>query len=70
MTDDKAPSGWQPIETAPRDGTLILMWIEHTIDIKGGPMIGGWHKKIGFSASRFDVPTHWMPLPPPPESEP
>ena len=58
---------WQPIETAPRDGTTILVWrkYEYSYD----------HLRMGLDRyvdgiwrfSRRDMqPTHWMPLPDPP----
>ena len=58
----KASLEWQPIETAPRDGTFILTWHKEG----GGPDIsryinGAWTKWA-------IVPTHWMPLPEIPES--
>lgn len=50
---------WQPIETAPKDGTDLLLWepslgqsvIAHSVN-------GEW--------PWFYKPTHWMPLPDPP----
>jgi hypothetical protein len=56
---------WQPIETAPKDGTSILggkhgfdPFICHWRDAKGGQWFsdvahGYWHEGV----------THWMPLP-------
>lgn len=78
-------SEWQPIETAPRDGTeVILGSLAQTY--KGAPVpprvtIGYWTQDDepeyeycdpywmswdgGFT--KENPPTHWMPLPPPPE---
>jgi len=60
---------WQPIETAPRDGTEILS--------HGGILYwrndacgGGWYTITGINypgrCVAWEV-THWMPLPKPPE---
>lgn len=68
--DDFEPTQWQPIETAPRDGTCILAWYE---GVSVRPMVirfmdGSW---IGatFESGRNTVvdATHWMPLPEPPK---
>ena len=57
---------WQPISTAPKDGTWILVF---------QPARGPWRDRIkevrgGHVASRHgwgdDYPTHWLPLPEPP----
>jgi hypothetical protein len=55
---------WQPIKTAPKDGTKILTyqeWASYTISYFD-PKWGNW---VGASSARYD-PTHWMPLPKPP----
>lgn len=74
-------SEWKPIETAPRDGTPILVarldkafgWVRGWSRWSGACGIYGW-----VSHGFFDVPgclglahpTHWMPLPAPPEAAP
>ena len=82
---------WQPIETAPKDGTEILLynedgniesgnWVEAEPD--GTDCMGsdaGWMSFSGFTfpgrsfgnpdyfTKQQAPPTHWMPLPEPPE---
>jgi hypothetical protein len=62
-------SDWQPIETAPKDGTKILAWEfdDYTI-VWWGVSASGWY---GWKFSDDWIscyPTHWQPLPAPPES--
>ncbi len=70
---------WQPIETAPKDGAVIV-WGRYWSDEQGWmlePKIARWDASA-FGGSwvvdhryPFSVrPTHWMPLPPPPEVTP
>ncbi len=72
----KKVDGWQPIETAPKDGTWFLGYrpvtsIEDTIDVwhwdpraetDGAP--GFWVNAADSNLDNF--PTHWRPLPSPP----
>jgi len=70
---------WQPIETAPKDGTEVLLWEKHTYV----PVVGLYRVQAGkwrASQEHYDVDgdgcvvdtlcqeyiTHWMPLPAPP----
>ena len=71
------PLQWQPIETAPKDGTEVLLFYpEYTQPVK----TGRWEHVRHFAngklkwesrkwTSDFDevTPSYWMPLPPPPE---
>jgi hypothetical protein len=70
---------WQPISTAPKDGSQVILWWQDT-ERGGKPRAiqGEWYcakdgdefwwsspsMPIGF------VATHWMPIPPPPEPTP
>ena len=61
---------WQPIETAPRDGTLIDLWSsrERIANCAWNVPSACWAERIGvgFGGKHWAVvsaPTHWMPLP-------
>jgi len=63
---------WQPIETAPKDGTFVLLsghelpvWQGSWVGRVGRYPINGWTR---FNSVDIDwSPTHWMPLPEPPK---
>jgi hypothetical protein len=76
---------WQPIETAPKDGTHVLISndapgsvhpregyyvaVEHRYENE--PQHDGWWRLAGSSEAAVHgrTPTHWMPLPPAPGSQ-
>ena len=64
--------GWQPIETAPRDGTWIIVWRRCGNDYIRQIGEDHWRDDLGGCWGRSNqdcCPTHWMPLPePPPEA--
>jgi hypothetical protein len=58
---------WQPIDTAPRDGTRILAWFPPNVQALDGDMaIVQWYAGSWYSGFFVD-PTMWQPLPPPPQ---
>lgn len=67
---------WQPIETAPKDMSDIIVWGPDvpTQTAYWAPDWYGDKSKPGWMASNLDEeygafihPTHWMPLPEPPK---
>jgi len=68
---------WQPIETAPKDGTEILAYDEMVLRVSWQDEWlsddYAWHLgtclMFGNSETKCS-PTHWMPLPAPPEITP
>lgn len=65
-------SDWQPIETAPKDGSAFYVWLPNWNG--RGPLVrtawlfGGWANEflngINANPEKFK-PTHWMPITPP-----
>jgi hypothetical protein len=71
--------GWMPVETAPKDGSDILLWLPAPWD---GVRLAGWCPRwecwIEGEVDNFDnerygigsaVPSHWMPCPAAPKAE-
>jgi hypothetical protein len=77
-TDTRQPQtepGWQPIETAPKDGTWVLAhradWtLPENVQWHQGVNRGYWQTMdngwVSASQQKTCGPTHWMPLPPAP----
>lgn len=64
---------WQPIETAPKDHTRILLFVP-PYGVSCGHFDCVWqdgrHRWIMHSVlNKSAEPTHWMPLPAPPQRE-
>lgn len=69
---EEAMSEWRKIETAPKDGTPVIVLVD-------GVAIEGRHREYGWSYAALNShgcgccadgdpdPTHWMPLPAPPK---
>ena len=70
---------WQPIETAPKDGTKVLLhcvgggpftpceWIEDGLISEEG--FWSWWQADPVFFVEVKNPTHWMPLPEPPQAK-
>lgn len=58
---------WQPIETAPQDGTTILVYLEAPLLRRSRVATATFHPKVKIVGGlfHFDAPkaTHWQPLP-------
>jgi hypothetical protein len=77
---------WQPIATAPKDGTTILLYWPHYPEEQSGVVwLGRWKQNDRLAKAYFSdtcewddfelseprhAPSHWQPLPPPPKDEP
>lgn len=71
-------SEWQPIETAPKDRSVLLYepiggwWLpEPRPGVVPHIWVGNWWKgdtlnRAQWNGAMYSAPTHWMPLPAPP----
>lgn len=72
-------SDWQPIETAPKDETQVLLWVPARPWDAACAVVGEFSgvgrprwREANIDGWEWDgplaeaAPTHWMPLPPPP----
>jgi hypothetical protein len=58
-------AGWQPIETAPKDGRSVLIFVAGEVSL--AHYSGShWYDDEGMRADEYFEPTHWMTLPDPP----
>jgi len=59
-------ANWRSIESAPKDGTRLLVWDGRymTIAYWMDGLHARWKRQDGYDGlSGFDKPTHWLPLP-------
>jgi hypothetical protein len=71
----RGSTDWRPIDSAPRDGTRVDLWVvfetgaRRATDTHFDTDLGEWwvsdHHHAGHYVPR-PRPTHWMPLPDPP----
>lgn len=75
---------WEPIESAPRDGTRVILftkWLGDKLcpdpfdEVQVGYWDDGnqthdvWHREPGWVTEFIGTPTHWIPLPAPPATK-
>ena len=64
--------GWQPISTAPKDGTRVMVWMDDKYASNRHAFAKLWFYedgRLGGGAEGYNGDwgiSHWMPLPPPP----
>lgn len=65
--DSAVTDGWQPIETAPKDGRSVLLATESGFRAEGYLDCAlGRHRMAHNHEEPLSPFTHWMPFPPPP----
>jgi len=73
MSNSSDLRGWLPIETAPKDGTVILLYVPEQLDFCKYE-IGFWYESNfggsykGWRSIKGEMkltPAHWKPLEPP-----
>ena len=61
------PADWRPIDSAPTDGTIILLWAEgRMVMARNIAHERGDYWGIELSSQEANNPTHWTYLPEPP----
>ena len=60
-------SEWQPIETAPKETTVLL--VDKNDNLYVGYYIRRQSRWVSMPCEWRIYPTHWMPLPAPPKEE-
>ena len=75
MSKETISAGWQPIETAPTDGSPVLVYAQDPHEPPPGVTgklpsfmtVASHHPDAGWCVCELRVVTHWMPLPEPPD---
>jgi len=70
ITELEQAQAWQPIETAPKDGTAILLYAPSEVGrgrtVWPGCYVESYAEWLQIGGGFVD-PTHWRPMPDPPE---
>jgi len=68
---ERCASKWLPIESAPKDGTLIIAWASGDLPYISSWMVDRWSHNVSRRRSLMHPqPTHWLiALPPPPNGD-
>lgn len=56
-------AAWQPIGTAPTDGTLVLVYAAPYCDLDGFVTVAGYHHDAGWCVDELRDVTQWRPTP-------
>jgi hypothetical protein len=63
----ESPPNWQPIETAPKDGSDVMLWatVGQMMDANNRCVVGRYARGWWLSGANavLSHATHWMPLP-------
>lgn len=54
---------WRGIESAPKDGTEIIVYVPATGKFKAFAVSASYHPDAGFCVDPLRETTHWMPFP-------
>ncbi|MBC6444640.1 MAG: DUF551 domain-containing protein [Alphaproteobacteria bacterium GM202ARS2] len=57
---------WKPIDSAPKDGTRIIVWCDAWNAPSSGCWYGSWWGVVYELGAFVHQPTHWQPMPDPP----
>lgn len=64
-------TNWQPIETAPQDGSCVIVYAAPYYDLPGFVTAARYHPDFGWCVGELRIATHWMshwmPFPDPPK---
>ena len=56
-------AGWMPIETAPKDGSEIVVYCPDIHGLGHMASLCAWHADAGFCVDELREPKFWMTLP-------
>jgi hypothetical protein len=60
---------WQLIESAPTDGTHVLVFAPGVEGLSDLMAVAAYHPDAGWCIDELRWPTHWMRLPPKPTTQ-